>query len=466
MKYINDVFHVLNQLEDYFDIHDSYTELNRFMKNTKNQIILPLYMRHDILSLIDELQVQNIDYLSTMIANPGVVFEEQPRIYKVNELNDTQLINVLGNIMWTVSVNEKDNLMLLKYNECIFNTGWHNYALQSRGKVIDKTTMEVVSYPFNKFFNLNEVQSSEENVIVEHLRQADHISLTNKLDGSTIIVSNYNGKALCTTNGAFENYQIDYAMDIFNEKYKEFINNVPAGYTFIFELIHPDNRIIIDYGDIKDVFLTAVRDNSLLENGLLSYEKQVEMAEKYHLKVVEQEVFTNLNDLCNKARTMKNAQKEGWVIRTEINGYVNFMFKLKLEEYFILHRAKAHVSIKNIYSLYLQNKVEEFTATVDENTKQEVIDMIEEINMYLGKTHQEIASRGDELIVKYNLPRGRAMEKIENRDKLMIVLEETKKDKLFGSYVLKYIKGYEPAEICQGFRVKKFMEIYEYFNNQ
>ena len=43
-------------------------------------------------------------------------------------------------------------MLLLKYGKTIWNTGWHNFAKQCRGKVIDLNTRKIVVYPFNKFF--------------------------------------------------------------------------------------------------------------------------------------------------------------------------------------------------------------------------------------------------------------------------------------------------------------------------
>ena len=461
MKYILLVVNLLNELKTYFNFAGSYAELNFYMKKYPEDISLNANIRNKIITIINSLEVEKQAENIASIKNPNVPLEELSLNYTIDQLTDKELLNYLGTILWTVSINENENLMLLKYNECIWNTGWHNYAKECRGKIIDKNTLSIVSYPFDKFFNLNENKDSEETFVSEKIREAQKVSLTNKLDGSTIIVSKYNGEPLITTNGAFKNEQTEWAKEIFNEKYSTFINNVPANYTFVFELIHPDNRIIINYGDTKDLYLIAVRDNKLLENGLLSYTDMCNMAHQYQLNIVEQEMFVSLDDLCTKARALKNANKEGWVVRLENNGHVTYMFKLKLEEYFLLHRAKAHISLKNVYNLYITNQLDEFVNTVDDGTKQDVIDLMEDINITIGKIHKIIKYKATKIMDQLSIERENVC---NNREKLLSLVKETGKDKLYGSFVLKYVKGCSLESLTERLRTSKFMELYRDIN--
>jgi len=464
MKFITRVFTLLNKLKPIYAPNGSYSELNKEMKNFPIKWPIASELRDEIIALINDMDVEKQAECIASMKNPGVPREELVLDeYTIYDLDDRELINFFGAIMWTVSVVEKDNLILLKYNECIWNTGWHKYAMECRGKIIDRDTLSVVSYPFDKFFNLDEHASTSVNYVVNKIASAQRVSLTNKLDGSTIIVSNNNGAPLVTTNGSFDNDQTKWAMKIFNDKYVDFINNVPSGYTFVFELIHPENRIILDYGDLCDVFLIAVRENALLDKGLVSYDTLVKIAEKFNLNVVEQETFTNLDDLCKKAREMTNANKEGWVIRTENGPFVDYMFKLKLEEYFVLHRAKAHVSIKNVYNLYSQGMLNEFINTVDDATKQEVVDMLEEINILIGKVYNEVVNRAELLMTKMDINRDTILEP-ENKPKLIEMVKACGKDKMFGAYVISYIKGNSIPNACRKMRTSKFLELYNYFN--
>ena len=464
MKFIVRVFTLLNKLKPIYAPNGTYSELNKEMKNFPIMWPIAPELREEIINLINDMDVEKQAECIASMKNPGTPREELILDkYTIYDLNDRELINFFGAIMWTVSVVEKDNLILLKYNECIWNTGWHKYAMECRGKVIDRNTLEVVSYPFDKFFNLDEHASTNMNYVVNKIATAERVSLTNKLDGSTIIVSNNNGTPLVTTNGSFENDQTKWAMKIFNEKYVDFIKNVPAGYTFVFELIHPENRIILDYGDVCDLFLIAVRENILLDNGLVSYDALVKIAEKFNLNIVEQETFTNLDDLCKKAREMTNANKEGWVIRTENGSFVDYMFKLKLEEYFVLHRAKAHVSIKNVYNLYSQGILNDFINTVDDATKQEVVDMLEEINILIGKVYNEVVNRAELLMTEMDIDRNTILN-VENKSKLIEMVKSCGKDKMFGAYVISYIKGNSIPNACRKMRTSKFLELYNYFN--
>ncbi len=455
MNYIEKTLVLLNNLRIHYALEGTYSETINLFRQAEFCHLTPDNKEMIYNYIVDVAPSGEARYIAKVL-NPDTPLEDLELIYTIDDLNDTQLMNYLGAILWSVTINEKDEYLLFKYNECIFNVGWHKYAIEARGKILNRNTMKIVSYPFDKFFNLGEATTSE-NFVVAELAKAKSISVTDKKDGSTIIVSNDNGNLLVTTNGSFENDQTKWANQIFKEKYSEFINNVPEGYTFIFELIHPENRIVLDYGDERDVYMLAIRNLETFK--LMDYADVVKFATTYGFKVTESETFTNLKTLCDKAKELTNANKEGWVIRIEDN---DFMFKLKLEEYFILHKAQSSISLKNVYTLHITNALQPFLQQTNDKIKEDALALMEEINICLGKLYDHVVNESELIMTKMDINRDTICEP-ENKELLISLVKEVAKDKMFGAYILSYIKGYSVERACKNLRVKKFMQLYEFF---
>ena len=104
----------------------------------------------------------------------------------------------------------------------------------------------IVARPISKFFNDYELHGSFPTGLFE---------VYEKLDGSLVIMSFFNGKPFFCTRGSFTSEQSVKAKEIYDKKYTK--NNVVQDYTYCFEIIYPRNKIIVNYGDEEDLFLLA-----------------------------------------------------------------------------------------------------------------------------------------------------------------------------------------------------------------
>ena len=256
MKYILKTLDIIDKVSNELKLNivenDKYRSLvaDIYSLSKEGTVVLSDGLKEDIIAYLKSLDIQDEYPLLCKVSGieMGITFDFE-------HLTDNQLLRYLAIVLRTVTYLQKDNLLLLKYSKTIWNTGWHNLAKQCRGKVIDLDTRQAVVYPFNKFFNLNEVDETKIEKVESLLDGADYISVTDKKDGSAIIVTNHNGEVIINTNGEFENDQIKLAKKLFVDKYNYFYNNVPEGYTFVFELIHPQNRIVLDYGNEQKLYL-------------------------------------------------------------------------------------------------------------------------------------------------------------------------------------------------------------------
>ena len=386
------------------------------------------------------------------------IIENEIQKCTLSDLNDNQLLEYLFYVLFTITYNQKDNLVLMKYNTIIWNTGFHELAKLCRGKVVDiNNDYEIVSYPFDKFFNLNENQDTSEEKISDYINNAKYIYVNDKIDGSTITVSKYKGKPLITTNGSFDNIQIDWAIEMFEKQYKTFLNAIEDGYTYIFELVHPENRIVIDYGNEKKLYLLNIRNIST--GKLLPLETVWTFAEKHNFPVPEVYNFINLKDMIKLAHNLKGENKEGWVFRIGCNNN-EYMVKLKLDEYFAMHRAFDRVTIKWVYKQMLNETIDDTLSICNDKQKEEIFKEMDKINSCRKEIMEHIEREGEKILNKYDL----TTETFAQDKELMlkVINEILSSDDLFKHLVLKYVKGskYISFDINK-IKYKYFMQYYK-----
>jgi hypothetical protein len=415
------IFRVFDHLDILYNQYgdgtaDSYFEKMKQLQHIEN-IELSASLAGAIRMILEDAEIQKLHENIYKITHPGIdiINVDENEIVRTSlfDLNDTQLINYFALFCRTVTVNEHDGLVLLKYSPVIYETGWNKLALLCRGKVIEMNTGRIVSYPYDKFFNINENENYRASLIAELMDEAKDIIVTDKKDGSLIAVSRMqNGKLLVTTNGSFDNMHIDLAKDMIKNQYPLFYNNAEYCKTYIFEIVHPDDKHCISYGDTKKMFLHGVRN--LNDYSLLSYDDMQIIAEKYELDLIERE-YLDLDSMQAKVHEL-NANKEGWVVR--IVGYDGSekIVKIKYDEYFMIHRLRCGVNVKKIYNHYVfEQDIQDMLSLMPADIKDATLSVIEEINI----SRQKIAKRVEDVAIiignKANVPLGLELTREEKR---------------------------------------------------
>jgi RNA ligase len=137
-------------------------------------------------------------------------------------------------------------LTIWNYSEKVqYDNLWDDITLQTRGLVTDEEG-NIIARPFKKFFNM------EEN---KH-KPTEEFDVYEKMDGSLGILFNYKGEWIMATRGSFVSEQLIKGREIL-KKYQ--YENLLGDVTYLFEIIYPENKIVVDYGqDEKLVLLGAI----------------------------------------------------------------------------------------------------------------------------------------------------------------------------------------------------------------
>lgn len=139
-----------------------------------------------------------------------------------------------------------------------FDKRWNEATLACRGLITTKVEVsqfdvhvgdaEIIARPWKKFFNYGEGRLK--------IDDSMPVEVTDKMDGSLGILYWDGTQHAIATRGSFASEQAIHATKVFQEKYAEFMHEVPwHTYTFLFEIIYPENRIVLNYGDMDDLVL-------------------------------------------------------------------------------------------------------------------------------------------------------------------------------------------------------------------
>lgn len=223
---------------------------------------------------------------------------------------------------------------------------WNEDTLNCRGLILDGKG-NIMARPFPKFFNYEEYGKDTN---LGELPSYKNFEVLDKLDGSLgILYPMPNGELRIATRGSFESEQAKVGTEILNKKYKKQLDTFQCldNFTFLFEIIYKNNRIVVDYGNKRDIILLTVIDN---KTGIAwTYDELNSFCKRWAIPLVKK--FDGIKDFKNIKQTHKEDNSEGFVVKFD----TGLRIKLKFEEYVRLHRLITGVSNRSIWDL-LRNK--------------------------------------------------------------------------------------------------------------
>lgn len=252
-------------------------------------------------------------------------------------------------------------LLGFKYDQ-IDSPKTHPVVRECRGIVLEDKTWDVVAKPFNRFFNVGELE--------EEYKQFrwDDFYLSAKEDGSLIILYWYAGQWHINTSGSFGFGKQDVFGDSWHELFKKSVPNnlfeklseVPQKHTYVFELCTPYNKIVKTYKTCEVYLLTSsekLSDGKWVENtegcsDVLAEHLGVKRPERWNFKSQDE-----IRDFLLRQEE-NDPTFEGVVLR-DVN---NLRYKWKTSTYVSLHKLKDNGNIllpKNLVPLVLAGEVDE-----------------------------------------------------------------------------------------------------------
>ena len=202
-----------------------------------------------------------------------------------------------------------------------FERFWTPETCLCRGLIVDGEGV-VRARSFPKFFNLGEREEPLPN---------EPFEVFEKMDGSLGILYQIDGEPFIATRGSFQSEQAVKATAILKEKYSE-VQMDPA-VTYLFEIIYPENRIVVNYGMTEDLVLLGMIDTATGADLPL---------EDIGFPLVKR--YDGLADI-QSLKSLEESNREGFVVCFE-SGY---RVKVKFDEYCELHRVITGLSARVIW---------------------------------------------------------------------------------------------------------------------
>ena len=277
---------------------------------------------------------------------------------------------------------EFPDLVIVNYTDrCQFDSHWNETTLRARGVIYNLTTGELIARGLPKFFNYGDETHTgrlDPNMVV--------LSAHDKIDGSLGIgYLRPDGKAAVATRGSFASEQAVHATTNLTATQKAHIRTAwEYGRTPLWEIVYPENRIVLDYGD---------RDELVYLGDVQNFEGGFYPARTSEHDFLELDRATLRHVLGLPPR--KNA--EGFVIWLNRTTAV----KLKQDDYLALHRIVSSLTVKEVWRQLRDGTFDTFaTALPDEfhdwvrATAGELVAEFESINAYAHELFDELTRKG------------------------------------------------------------------------
>lgn len=239
-------------------------------------------------------------------------------------------------------------------------TPLEEHQLLAKGIVLAGSPPRLVSLPYIKMYNPHE-RPEVMTLALDLWEDPDiTVNFAEKLDGTMVQTFVHDGKVIITTRGMIEGGPkadadcFDYlgkSRAFFEANHPKVLNAMGhQGMTLLWEYIHPDSRVVTDYGGIESMTLTGayLRDGTFVGSyadhlmvGGLGFVFGVPSVDCWELH--GSTLQARMKSLADR---IAGTDKEGCVISFEENGEVIHRVKCKGADYIRLMRLMAHCTYK------------------------------------------------------------------------------------------------------------------------
>jgi RNA ligase len=226
------------------------------------------------------------------------------------------------------------DLTIWNYSEKVqYESLWDEITLMCRG-LVTNSKGDIVARPFKKFFNIEENKYTP----------SSEFDVFDKMDGSLGILFFYGDEWVFATRGSFTSEQSIKGFEML-QKYE--YDKLHKDYTYLFEIIYDDNRIVVRY-DFEDLILLGmINTETGYEVDLYSNETDIRfknLITNLGFKVVKK--YDGIYDY-SLLKGMIKDDEEGFVVRFSNGDRI----KVKGEEYLRLHKIMTNISTTTVWEI-------------------------------------------------------------------------------------------------------------------
>jgi hypothetical protein len=220
---------------------------------------------------------------------------------------------------------------------------------------------EVISAGFPKFTNWGE---NPDHFPVPN--SLNHCTVVEKLDGSLLIVSKYNGQYILRTRGTVDASTLanGHELEIFKERFKDglqkLVDDSPTWkspdtwpLSLLFEWVSPINKIVLNYGEQPDWYLVGIVNHN---DYSLATQSELDIWSNLGFKRPPTYTFSGVEDLLKDVDQWRG--KEGVVVYSKND---QMLHKVKGAWYLALHHMKSELSnIEKVLDVWLEQGMPDY----------------------------------------------------------------------------------------------------------
>jgi len=274
-----------------------------------------------------------------------------------------------------VVASEWEGLTVYKYTqECHHENRWNDINRQCRGIILDKHG-RVFARPFSKFFNLNEVAET----MYDQLPWDCGVQVFEKLDGSCGTLFRHPQHGVClSTPGSMQSDQAKMGTEILRRSSwgTNFMADLPDDCTPIFEIIYPENRIVVDYRGREDLVLLSI----FQLNGEEWHQNRVDAIAEKHGITRPRRFDLDVTDI------QFQDNEEGYVFLFD-NG---LRVKSKSPTYLRIHRLLNYLSPKGVIDLIRGHEYRTTLAQLPDSIQQDFDDIRAYVQTMFDETRNKV----------------------------------------------------------------------------
>jgi RNA ligase len=165
-------------------------------------------------------------------------------------MNTELLKEMISNNYIKVNKHPEHDLFIYNYTaKAQYDRVWNEITLMCRGLILDVNDT-IIARPFPKFFNFGESENQELPVLP--------FEVYDKMDGSLGISYFVNDIPFTASRRSFTSEQAAKAKTMLHEKHRNSWGKLDSSKTYVFEIIYPESRIIVNYETKEKLVLIAV----------------------------------------------------------------------------------------------------------------------------------------------------------------------------------------------------------------
>ncbi len=339
----------------------------------------------------------------------------------------------------------QENLVSLKYNQ-IESPMSEPIVQECRGMVVldNGHDSKILAHPYNKFWNHGEGRAVEIDWTTARVQD--------KLDGSlSLLYTDENTNWRFASSGSPRgsgSYGMgnsvtfgDMFRKVFNDSDMLFPSDTEV--TYCFELVAPDNRIVVMY-DKPQLILHGARHRNTEQE--LSRHVLEQTAKAYNWPIVKEWPIGTIDDALKAAKDLDPVKLEGFVV---VDGNFNRV-KIKSPRYVVLHHMRDKITDRGVIKLWLEGEVEELLVYFPEHAPavKKITDQLEDLvlkSFELYMAHRDLPTRKDYAMMVKDTPYSGFCFRMMN-DKISTYEDALRVVRTFAYGAVEKHLGFEPEE--------------------